>query len=63
MWDRISEAIARPINKLNRKMEAYIEQEEKAGKEPPSFKDPVTPWEFIKEKLNSLNIFKKNKRK
>lgn len=62
MWDKISEAIAKPINKLNRKMEAYIEQEEKVGKEPPSFKDPVTPWEFIKEKLNSLCIFNKKRK-
>ena len=62
MWDKISEAIAKPINKLNRKMEAYIEQEEKAGKEPPSFKDPVTPWEFIKEKINSLGIFNRKRK-
>ena len=58
MWDKISKAIARPINKLNRKMEAFLEYYDPQPKPVPK-----TKWEKFKEKLNSLNIFKKNKRK
>lgn len=58
IWEKISMTLAKPINKLNDKMEAFLEYYDPQPKP-----IPKTKWEKLKEKLNSFNIFKKNKRK
>ena len=54
---KISVTLAKPIDKLNKKMEAFLE-----WYDPKPEPKPLTKWEKFQEKLNSINIFRRKRK-